>query len=94
MKLKKKDIIFYSIIFLLIIYIAFIDSASYYRRYRTKQKLEIVKADLETMIQENQRLQEENKKLEHDRSIWEKKARELGMQKNGDEVFMFKEESK
>ena len=93
MKFKKKDIIFYSIIFLLIIYIAFIDSASYYRRYCTKQKLETVKADLQTLQKENQRLQEENDKLEHDRSIWEKKARELGMQKNGDEVFMFKEEN-
>lgn len=94
MKLKKKDIFFYGIIILLLIYITFIDSASYYRRYRTKQKLETVKADLQTLQKENQRLLEENEKLEHDMSIWEKKARELGMQKNGDEVFMFKENDK
>ena len=92
MKLKRKDLIYYGIILILIIYIAFVDSASYYRRYRTKQKLETVKADLQALIKENQRLQEENDKLENDMSIWEEKARELGMQKNGDEVFIFKEE--
>jgi cell division protein FtsB len=94
MKLKRKDIIYYGIILLLIIYIAFVDSASYFRRYRTKQKLETVKADLQALLKENQRLQEENEKLEIDMSIWEEKARELGMQKNGDEVFIFKEENK
>jgi len=94
MKLKKKDVIFYSIIILLVLYIFFIDSASYYRRYLTKMKLKTAKADLQALITENQRLQEENGKLEHDRSIWEEKARELGMQMNGDEVFIFKEEDK
>lgn len=91
MKLRKKDVVYYGIIIILIIYIAFIDSASYFQRYRTQLKLEAVKTDLEAIIKENRRLQEENEKLEQDRNIWEKKARELGMQKNGDEVFIFKE---
>jgi cell division protein FtsL len=94
MKIKRKDIIFYGIIIILIIYIVFVDSASYYRRFQTKKKLETVEMDLKNLTKENERLQEENEKLEHDMDIWEKKARELGMQKEGDEVFMFKEETK
>ena len=92
MKLKKRDLVFYSIIILLVLYIVFIDSASYYRRYRTKMKLESVKAELNALLQENQRLMEENEKLENDMNIWEKKARELGMQKKGDEIFIFKKD--
>ena len=91
MKFRKKDVVFGSIIILLLIYIVFLDSASYFQRYRIKQKLENVRADLQALIKENQRLQEENRKLELDMNVWEKKARELGMQKKGDEIFIFKE---
>ncbi len=92
MKIEKKKLIYYFIILALIIYIVFIDSASFLRRYKTRQKLESVIADVESLRKENDRLRQENENLENDKKIWEKKARELGMQKKGDEVFIFKNE--
>ncbi len=57
-----------------------------------KKKLNELKINIENLETENQRLREENKKLEKDAKTWEKKARELGMQKQGEEIFLFKDE--
>jgi len=92
MKIEKKKLIYYFIILALIIYIVFIDSASFLRRYQTKQKLDSVIADVESLKKENDRLRQENENLKNDKKIWEEKARELGMQKLGDEIFIFKDE--
>ena len=92
-KLDKKKSVYYIIILALIIYIVFIDSASFLRRYQTRRKLETVMADVQALKKENDRLRRENESLENDKKIWEEKARELGMQKKGDEVFIFKDEN-
>ena len=89
-KFSKKSIV-YIIIILLIIYILFIDSASFYKTFIMKHKLETLQQDIEELKKENEQLKVENGKLENDRSTWEKKARELGMQKEGEEIFIFKE---
>ena len=92
MKIEKKKLVYYLIILALLIYIIFIDSASFLRKHQTRQKLDSVITDVEALKKENNRLRLENDKLENDRKIWEKKARELGMQKKGDEIFIFKDE--
>ncbi|MCF7794504.1 MAG: septum formation initiator family protein [Candidatus Cloacimonetes bacterium] len=92
MKIRKKDIIFYGIIIVLLLYIFVFDSYSYYRRFDTKRKLANVQKELEDLLEDNDRLREENERLANDKQIWEKKARELGMQKKGDEVYLFSEE--
>ncbi len=47
--------------------------------------------DIEKLKIENEQLKLENEKLESDKSILEEKARELGMQNEGEEIFLFKE---
>jgi len=89
-KFSKKSIV-YIIIIMLILYIFFIDSASFYKTFMIKHKLITLQQDIEELKTENEQLKAENEKLENDKSIWEKKARELGMQKEGEEIFIFKE---
>ena len=91
-KNKNKKYVFIAIIFLLIVYILFFDSASFYKKHEFKKQLQAVKADIEALEGENQRLREENEKLAKDMKTWEKKARELGMQKENEEIFLFKED--
>ena len=89
-KFSKKSFV-YIIIILLISYILFFDSASFYKTLNIKNKLALLQHDIEDLKKENEQLKFENKKLENDKSVWEKKARELGMQKEGEEIFIFKE---
>ena len=89
-KFSKKSVV-YIIIVLLILYILFFDSASFYRTYKIKHKLKTLQHDIEDLKKENEQLKLENMKLMDDTNIWEKKARELGMQKVGEEIFIFKE---
>jgi len=90
LKFSKKSIV-YLIILFLILYILFFDSASFYKTYTIKRKLETLEKDIKDIKVENEKLKQENEKLENDKEIWEKKARELGMQKEGEEIFLFKE---
>ncbi len=90
MRFRKKNLVFYGIITLLLLYILFFDSNSYLRLYKTKQKLAEAQQNLTELMKENDRLRAENEQLENNRQIWEMKARELGMQKDGDEVYIFK----
>lgn len=89
-KFSKKSFV-YIIIALLILYILFFDSASFYKTIVIKNKLTNLQNDIEELKKENEQLKLENKKLENDKNILEKKARELGMQKEGEEIFIFKE---
>lgn len=89
-KFSKKSIVYF-IIVLLILYILFFDSASFYKTLIIKNKLTTLQYDIEELEKENEHLKLENKKLENDKNILEKKARELGMQKEGEEIFIFKE---
>ena len=41
---------------------------------------------------ENERLKKENDELRHNNKLLEQEARKLGMQKEGEEIFLFKEE--
>lgn len=90
LKITKKSIV-YLIILFLILYILFFDSASFYKTYKIKSKLETLEKDIEDIKLENEKLKLENEKLENDKEVWEKKAREIGMQKEGEEIFLFKE---
>ena len=87
---KKKKSIYYIIILILLIYIFFFDNSSFYRKFLIKKQLTELKANINILEQENLRLKEENDKLHNDAKTWEKKARELGMQKEGEEIFLFK----
>lgn len=89
-KFPKKSFV-YIIIILLIFYILFFDSASFYKTYSVKKKLTTLQIDIENLEKENEQLKFENKKLEDDKNIWEMKARELGMQKEGEDIYIFKE---
>ena len=90
LKFSKKSFI-YIIIAFLVIYILFIDSASFYKTFKMKNKLITLEKDIENLKKANDGLKLENTKLENDKDIWEKKAREIGMQKEGEEIFIFKE---
>ena len=89
-KFSKKSFV-YIIMILLILYIIFFDSASFYKTDRIKHKLVSLQHDIEELKKDNEQLKLENEKLENDKNIWEEKARELGMQKKGEEIYIFKE---
>ena len=81
----------YIVILILILYILFFDSASFYKTYKIKYKLKTLQQDIEILTKENERLTLENEKLESDKGMLEEKARDIGMQKDGEEIFRFKE---
>ena len=87
---NKKKSIYYIIILILLIYIFFFDNSSFFRKFLIKKQLAELKTNINLLEQENLRLKEENDKLQNDAKTWEKKARELGMQKEGEEIFLFK----
>ena len=79
-KFSKKSFV-YVIIILLIFYILFFDSASFYKTHNIKNKLALLQHDIEDMKKENEQLKLENKKLENDKSVWEKKLENLECKK-------------
>ena len=91
---SKKSYIFYVIIFILLVYILFIDESSFIQRYLFKRKLNRLKADIESLEKDNERISQENKDLRENPKTWEKHARDLGMQKDDEETFIFKEDDK
>ena len=93
-KIRKKKIVFFIIIFFILIYILFLDSSSFYKKHVAKRKYLALKSNIDKIDEINKKLHIENDELENDPKVWEKKAREFGMQKEGEEIFLFKEENK
>ena len=59
-----------------------------------KSKISRRSQEIENLEADNNKIAEENEDLKSNPETWEKKARELGMQKEGEEVFIFKETDK
>jgi len=93
--MKKKHILFYVIVLFLLIYIAFIDSASFFHRYKVQKRYEDLQVSIKKLEQENEELEEENARLKNDPGTWEKLAREAyGMRGKDEENYLFTEEKK
>jgi len=90
-KLNKKSI-FYFIVLALIIYILFMDNSSLLQRIKYKLKISKLESELRNLQSENDQLEKENEALKSDPQVLEEKARELGMQKENEEVFIFRED--
>jgi cell division protein FtsL len=89
---KKKPIISIIIILLILVWIGFFSEYSWFRRYRLQNKLEDVQKQIAELEQQNANLQRENELLRNDPATWEREARNLGMQKEGENVFIFQEQ--
>ncbi len=93
--LKKKHILFYVVVLFLLVYIAFIDSASFFHRYKVQKRYENLQVALEKLELENKSLEEENNRLKNDPGTWEKLAREAyGMRGQAEENYLFSEDKK
>jgi len=93
--IKKKHILFYVVVLFLLVYIAFIDSASFFHRYKVQKRYEKLQVTLEKLELENKSLEEENNRLKNDPGTWEKLAREAyGMRGQDEENYLFTEEKK
>jgi len=90
---KKKTLIFYLLIIAFLVYIVFFDSYSFFKLYNLKKSYKRLYTDLTKQREENERLRKENEELRTNNKLLEREARKLGMQKKGEEVFIFKEES-
>jgi cell division protein FtsB len=90
-KINKRSI-FYFILAALIIYILFLDNSSFLQRLKYHLRVKKIERDMENLRTENEQLTKENAALKNDPDVIEEKARELGMQKENEEVFIFKEE--
>lgn len=88
--MKYKKLIYYFIIALLVLYILVFDDASFLQKHQARKKMHQLQEQIEALRLENERLQLENEKLQVDELTLEKKARELGMRKEGEEIFRFK----
>ena len=93
-KFKRRGLIFYIIIFLLIAYILFIDDSSFFQRFKYRMDLKRLQSEIENLEKDNARLEKENEDLKKNPKTWEKHARDMGMQKDNEETFIFKEEDK
>ena len=88
----KRPYIFYLLILVLVLYIVFVDSSSFLRKYLVKKEYSGLLKQIDEMEAVNNKLEEENTELKNNLKKIEKKAREFGMQKEGEEIFRFKEE--
>ena len=89
-KSDRKRLVFYIFIIFIFLYIFFVDSSNFIRKIKIKNKLKKLQADIEFLECENERIKKENENLENNPKTWESKARELGMQKEGEKIFIFK----
>lgn len=88
----KRPYIFFIVILILLVYILFVDSSSFLRKYLVKKEYKELLDQIAEMESDNKKLEQENDELETNLKKIEKKAREFGMQKEGEEIFHFKEE--
>ena len=89
---KRVPLITIVLIILIILWIAFFSEYSFLRRAKVMAKLKNMEKKIELLQAENDKLENENEHLKNDPKIWEKEARNLGMQKDGDTVFEFQED--
>jgi len=89
---KVFNLIFYLIVVAIIVYILFLGPFSFYKRHQVKRRYERLQDNYSELKQENKRLKKENEALKNDNKVIEKKAREFGMQKQDEEIFIFQEE--
>lgn len=91
---RKKifNLVFYLLVVAIIVYILFLGPFSFYKRYQIKQRYQRLQENYSELKQENERLKKENEALKSDNKVIEKKAREFGMQKQDEEIFIFQEE--
>ena len=90
LKIKKKHIVLYVFVLAFLIYILFFDSSSFFNKYGVRKENTKLKENIIALEKENERLTKENKELQLNDKIIEKKARDFGMQKKGEEIFIFK----
>ncbi|MCD6182123.1 MAG: septum formation initiator family protein [Candidatus Cloacimonetes bacterium] len=90
--LERRNLFFYGIVFLLILYIFVIDSSSFRTVLIQKNKNNELRERIEDKTIENQRLAVENDNLKKNRETWEEEARKLGMQKKGEDIYRFTRE--
>jgi cell division protein FtsB len=90
-KFNKKSL-FYFVLAILLLYILLFDNSSFLQRFRLSLKVNKLRSEINNLISENEQLEKENSALESDPQILEEKARELGMQKENEEVYIFKKE--
>ena len=88
----NKRSIFYVLLAVLVIYILFLGNFSFLQKLRSGLKVKKVETEIDNLSTENEQLESENEALKNDPDVVEEKARELGMQKENEEVFIFKEE--
>ena len=91
---EKKRVPFITIvlILLIIVWITFFSEYSFFRRGKVIAELKRMEKKIEFLQAENDKLENENKHLKNDPKIWEKEARNIGMQKDGDTVFEFQDD--
>lgn len=91
-KRKMKFWIYGILLFLFVIYVFFLDSSGFLQRWKMAKINKQLKEDIINWEKENKRLAEENQALKEDEKKLEEKAREFGLQKKGEEVFIFKKQ--
>jgi len=99
MKNKKKknsikNTIFFLIILVISIYVLFLDSYSFFKKYQKRRTYNKLKAEIVTLKKINNNLKKDNIELKKNPKKWEKAARKLGMQKKGEEIYIFKDDKR
>jgi len=92
MNRKKKSYLFYILIAVFLIYIIFFDGYSFLKLSLLRKNYQKLNMEMLHQKKENERLKKENDELRHNNKLLEQEARKLGMQKEGEEIFLFKEE--
>ena len=88
---KKKHLPLISGIVVLgiILWITFFCEYSFWRKSQVSLQLKHVKENITALELENKQLENDNELLENDPKVWEREARNIGMQKKGEQVIIF-----
>ncbi len=93
MRKKKKHLplISATLIFFIIMWIAFFCDYSFWRRHKVTRELEEIQQKIVLLEKENILLEQKNELLQDDPKTWEREARNIGMQKKGEKIIIFQE---
>ncbi|MCK4956024.1 MAG: septum formation initiator family protein [Candidatus Cloacimonetes bacterium] len=91
---KKIPIVSIGAIILILVWVVFFSEFSFVRKAKMAKKVRDYEKRIALAEQDNIRLQEENELLKNDPQTWEEEARKIGMQKDGEKIFIFREEDK